>query len=339
MEFGAVRTAHPTLIVAEVGNNHEGSFTAAQELVGRAAEAGVDVVKFQTFIADKFVSPLDPARLARLKKFQLSFEQFRQLGEQAHQSGLRFMSTPLDVESADFLAGVVDVMKVASGDNDCFPLLERAAASRKPLIVSTGFATMTEIRFATSFVRREWARREHAGTLGLLHCVSSYPVEPAEANLGAIHELREAFAREDVTIGYSDHTLGIRACVLAVASGARIIEKHFTLDRNYSDFRDHQLSADPTLMRQLVQEIRETELMLGTGEKTPQASEVATRDAVRRSLAASRDLAAGEIVTADAIVCLRPGTGIRPGDAEKILGRRLNRAVPAGTPFTEDVVR
>jgi sialic acid synthase SpsE len=336
MKFGQIETAHPTLVIAEIGNNHEGSFAAAQELVGRAAESGADVVKFQTFRTEQFVAKVQTERFARLKKFELTYDQFATLAKQAHDAGILFMSTPLDLESARFLAGVVDIIKIASGDNDCFPLLEEAAASRKPLIVSTGLATEVDVNAAVSCVRRRWSELDHDGALGLLHCVTAYPVEPAAANLAAIRTMVERYAHQDIVIGYSDHTIGPRASVLAVALGARVIEKHFTLDRNYSDFRDHQLSADPTMMRQMISEVREAEVLLGSGTKAPHAVELASIEAIRRSIGAARDLRAGEVLDGRSLVWLRPGTGFRPWQERAILGRRLKRDVEAGSVFGAD---
>lgn len=336
MKFGTFETRHRTMIIAEVGNNHEGSFAAAEELVGRAAESGVDAVKFQTFKTEQFVSPLQPERVARMKKFELSYEQFGKLAVQARKANIGFVSTPLDLESARFLGGIVDVMKIASGDNDFPEIIREAASSGKPLIISTGLAEPSDIAYAKAYARRVWQERKHHGALALLHCVSSYPVDASEANLGAIREMQALYGDSDTLVGYSDHVLGIRASVLAVAVGARIIEKHFTLDRNYSDFRDHQLSADPAMLKQMVQEIREVEQLVGAGVKVPQPAELAARESIRRSIAAARDLAPGEVVTLDALVWLRPGTGIRPGHESQVLGRKTKRTVKAGSLLSPD---
>jgi len=317
-----------TLIIAEIGNNHEGDMGAAREMVDRAAETGVDVVKFQTFITEKFTSPVDPARIARLKQFQLSFDDFAELAERARAKGLMFFSTPLDLESARFLATIVDAIKIASGDNTFWPLIECCADSGKPMIISTGISGQDEIQEAVSRVNGRWAAGNIAGELALLHCIVSYPAPPEQANLGAIASLKAAFPNQ--TIGYSDHTMGLDAAVAAVAMGARIVEKHFTLANDYSDFRDHQLSADPDDMATLVRRIRAVEDMTGDGQLGTMACERDLVTPVRRSIAAGRDLAAGHVLAIDDIVWVRPGEGIPPGRENEVLNRRLNRDVTQG---------
>jgi N,N'-diacetyllegionaminate synthase len=317
-----------TLVIAEVGNNHEGDMGVARELVDRAAETGADAVKFQTFIAEKFTAPSDPARFARLKKFQLSFDQFAELAERARAKGLMFFSTPLDLDSARFLATIVDALKIASGDNTFWPLIECCAESGKPMIISTGISGQTEIQEAVDRVSAVWSAKGQNGDLALLHCVVSYPAPPEQANLGAIRSLQTAFPNQ--TIGYSDHTMGLDAAVAAVAMGARVIEKHFTLANDYSDFRDHQLSANPEDMARLVQRIRTVDAMSGDGVLGCLACEQDLVTPVRRSIAAARDLPAGRVIAADDIVWIRPGGGFAPGREAEVLARTLTQAVASG---------
>ena len=317
-----------TLIIAEVGNNHEGDFSVAEELVDKAAEAGADAVKFQTFLPELFTSRADPARFQRLKQFQLSFDQFAALAARAKARGLKFISTPLDLESAEFLAGIVDAMKIASGDNTFWPLIRAAARSGRPMIISTGISGRSEIQHAVDTVEATWAETGKPAELALLHCIVSYPAPPEQANLSAIQSLHQAFPR--YTVGYSDHTIGIDAAVAAVAMGARVVEKHFTLANDYSDFRDHQLSAAPAAMAEMVRRIREIEAMLGSGELGTMACEGDLVTPVRRSIAAARDLAPGHVVEMSDIIWTRPGGGIAPGDEESVLARRLTRGVGAG---------
>jgi sialic acid synthase SpsE len=323
------------LVVAEIGNNHEGQFSLAEEMVCRAAEAGADAVKFQTFRTERFVAPSDAARFARLKQFELTQEEFGRLADRASSEGVLFISTPLDLESAVFLNDLVAAFKIASGDNTFMPLLGAVAGTGKPILLSCGIATIAELRDAWSAVARVWTASRIDQEMAVLHCVSSYPVPPDEANLAAIRALRDAFGG---TVGYSDHTLGIQAAALSVAVGARIVEKHFTLDKQYSDFRDHQLSADPAELRQLVEQVRTIETLLGNGRKVPQPSEAAAKTAYRRSIAAVRDLAAGSTVTWDDIAWIRPGGGVAPGQEATVLGRTLARAVRQGEPLTLDVM-
>jgi len=336
MRIGQFDTDQDVLIIAEIGNNHEGNPEVAEELVHRAAEAGVQAVKFQTFRTELFVAPSQAERFARMKRFELSQETFAHLARVARDKGLLFISTPLDCESAAFLDGIVDALKVASGDNTFYPLIEQVAATDKPLIVSGGLADLEELAYTKALVDKVRHGRGQPSDLALLHCVSAYPVAPEQANLAAVRTLAARFP--DCTVGYSDHTLGLKAAVLAVAAGARIIEKHFTLDRNFSDFRDHQLSADPAMLRQLVEEVREAAVLMGSGAKVAQPDEAAALTAIRRSIAAKRDLKAGAVVGPDAIVWIRPGDGIPPGQEARVLGRRLKADVAAGTLLTDAVL-
>ena len=267
MKIGNLDTRDKVMIVAEIGNNHEGSVELARQLVDKAADAGVDAVKFQTFKTETFVSPHDVDRFNRMKSFELTRENFEELAVRAKNNGLLFISTPLDMPSATFLIKIVDALKIASGDNTFYPLIELVSKSDKPIILSTGFADEEQIKFSASLIKNNRPMRTSYSGLALLHCVSAYPVNPSDANLSAIRTLAEKFP--STTIGYSDHTIGNEAAILAVAAGARIIEKHFTIDRNYSEFRDHQLSADPTSMAELVTKIRDAEILLGTGSLDP----------------------------------------------------------------------
>lgn len=329
MNFGPFDLSKRVLVVAEIGNNHEGNFDVAIKMLEQAAAAGADAVKFQTFVAERFVSPADPDRLKRLRGFQLSFEQFGKLAARAKELGVVFFSTPLDIESARFLDTIQPLFKIASGDNNYLELIRAVAGFGKPLIVSTGFSDQALIERVHAEVRSVWKGRGVDPGLALLHCVACYPVPPAQANLAALSMLRAGFPR--CAIGYSDHTIGIDAAAYAVAAGARIIEKHFTLDKNYSSFRDHQLSADPEDLRRLVARIREVEELLGSGTREPQQCELAHIALVRRSIAAARDIPAGTTLSAADFICLRPGSGFAPGSEPELVGRRTARAVAAGT--------
>jgi N,N'-diacetyllegionaminate synthase len=307
------------LMVAEIGNNHEGDIGRARELISAAAEAGAPAVKMQTFRTERFVSSADPARVEQLRRFELSFDQFAELSELASSLGLLFLSTPLDLESAEFLEGVVDGFKVASGDNDFYPLIEQVAATSLPLIVSTGVSDAGQVERTVAAVERVRGDRAR-DSLALLHCVSAYPASPEQLNLLAIPFLAERFP---YAIGYSDHALGSAAALAAVALGARIVEKHFTLDGIESEFRDHTLSAKPAEMRALVTAIGELETMLGEPAKEIEAGEAGIADAIRRSIAAAGDLEAGHTLEAGDLMWVRPGTGLRPGQESELVGRTL----------------
>jgi N,N'-diacetyllegionaminate synthase len=319
--------AREVLVVAEIGNNHEGSFALAEEMIGRAADTGVQAVKFQTLIPEQFVCRQDTSRLERLRKFALTYGQFERLAKTAERLGLLFFSTPLDLTSANRLNQFCPIFKIASGDNDFLPLIEQVASFKKPILLSTGLANLADLERAHSAILRTWSEIAHDGDLILLHCVASYPAPAEEANLLAIRTLIQRFGG---TVGYSDHTLGIDAAVLSVALGARVIEKHFTLDKNYSDFRDHQLSADPSEMAELVRRVRSATQFLGDGYVTPQKSEKLNRLAMRRSIAASCDLPAGSTLRAEHLTWVRPGSGIPPGREAAVLGRALRRSLRQG---------
>ena len=324
-------TDEQVLVIAEIGNNHEGNFDVAQELVRKAAESGVDAVKFQTFKTGLFGNPADPDRYERLKSFELSFSEFERLSELARSLGLLFISTPLDLASATFLERIVDCYKIASGDNDFYPLIGQVARTGKPLIVSTGLSDARQVSKTVEFVKGVWGGHTIDRQLGVLHCVSSYPVLPEQVNLRSIPFLAENF---DCTVGYSDHTLGIEAPVLAVALGARVVEKHFTLDKAFSDFRDHQMSADPADMEELVRRVRLASSMLGEVRKTIQPCEEEAVVALRRSIVAGRDLPGGHPVSESDLMWIRPADGLAPGEEHVLIDKVLTHSVPFAEPVT-----
>jgi N,N'-diacetyllegionaminate synthase len=331
MQIGAHRIEDRVAIVAEIGNNHEGSLDVARRLVEAAARAGVDAVKFQTFRTRFFTSGRDRARFERLSSFELSEDAFRELAGLARSLGLGFLSTPLDLGSARFLEPLVDVFKIASGDNDFLPLMAQVARTGKPLIISTGLAELAHLQRIKAFVEGVRGQPAPPPELAFLHCVCAYPAPPEQANLRAIPLLAEALA---CTVGYSDHTTGPEACLAAVSVGARIIEKHFTLDKHFSEFRDHQLSADPDEMKRIVEGIRRIEVLLGKREKRVQPAEVANQQVARRSIVAARDLPAGHRLSWEDLTWIRPAGGLAPGNEEVLLGKSLQRAVSFGEMLT-----
>ena len=313
------------LVVAEIGNNHEGNFDLAMEMIEVAATTGVDAVKFQTFIPEYYVSSSDPARLEKLTRFMLTHDQYRALAEQASKLNLIFFSTPFDIQSAFFLNEIQSIFKISSGDNNFYPLIKTIASFNKPTIISTGLADLALLKYVENF----WV-----GVGGLLdqlsymHCVSSYPTPDDQANLGAIQTLQNNFPK--MTIGYSDHTLGIKAAVLAVAAGAKMIEKHFTLNKMQSDFRDHQLSANPAEMQSLVSQIRETSILMGGGKKVMQQCEQDMQSVMRRSVAAARTISSGETLSMADLTWVRPGTGIPAGSEPEVIGKRILQGLNQG---------
>lgn len=318
MKIGKINTDKKVFIIAEIGNNHEGNFQLAKKMIIKAAATGVDAVKFQTFIPEQFISSRDQLRLNKLKSFQLSYDQFKELSLIAKKKGLMFFSTPLDIKSAKFLNTIQPVFKIASGDNNFYPLIETVLSFKKPLIISTGASGVSDIKKIYKKISKNYKLKNN---FAFLHCVSSYPVPNDEANLASISYLIKKFS--NITIGYSDHTLGIDAAAFSVIAGARIVEKHFTLDKNYSDFRDHQLSADPNEMSLLVKKIRKAEIMLGKEEKKIRKCENEMNTMGRRSIAVNRDIAKGTILLKSDFIMLRPGNGFLPEEEKKVLGKKL----------------
>lgn len=333
MKIGSFDLDKSVLVVAEIGNNHEGNFDLAATMIERAAEAGAQAVKFQTFVPEHYVSYEQTERLARLRKFAFSFAQFAQLADVAKRCGVIFFSTPFDLASAEALGKCCPAIKISSGDNVFLPLIAKVATMKLPVIMSTGLANFSDLDAAYRALDAIWKGIGHAGDLALLHCVSSYPTPPKEADLGAIAELRSRF---NCTVGYSDHTLGVEAAVLSVALGARIIEKHFTLDKNFSDFRDHQLSADPREMKELVARVKLAQQMLASVADQGPSSQEANRLAMRRSIAAAVDLPAGSSLQMHHLCWVRPGTHIPPGQESRVLGRMTKRALRQGEIISVD---
>lgn len=327
MRLGPADTARQVAIVAEIGNNHEGDLAVARELVQAAADAGAHAVKFQAIEPELLVDPGDTARIAQLERFRFSPDEFAELAQLARESGIGFTCTPFSLEAVEWLRPLVDAFKIASGDNDYTALLQRVGGTGKPVIVSSGMTDTAGLKNAQQTVNRA-----SAGEFAALHCVSAYPTAPAAARLATI----PALARElDCTIGYSDHTLGVEACLTAVALGARILEKHLTLSHDYSEFRDHQLSAEPAELRQLVDSVADVQELIGRPRDVPVLpEEEAVAAAARRSAVAVRDLPQGHVLAAEDIRFLRPAGPVGPSTA--VAGRVLRRALRAGARLERD---
>ncbi|MBI4662344.1 MAG: N-acetylneuraminate synthase family protein [Verrucomicrobia bacterium] len=307
------------LLIAEIGNNHEGDARLALEMVGAAAAAGADAVKVQVINPERLVNRSQKERIAQLSRFRLPRSVFVEMAGLAKEKGILFIASAFDFESLDSVAELVDSVKIASGDLDFGPLLTRAAQINKPIILSTGMATLDEVGLALDLISASLPKRQAlAESVALLHCVSLYPTPAREANLRAIETLRSACG---LTVGFSDHTIGIEVALMALALGARIVEKHFTLDKSRTTFRDHALSADPHDLRRLATLLHDCDEILGTGEKAPSVAEKEASTAARRSVVAARDLPAGTKLTLDDIDYLRPRNGLSPLEASRMAGR------------------
>lgn len=313
----------PTFIIAEIGNNHEGSFTLAKKLVMLASKAKVDAVKFQVFRTEKFITSKNKKKFNKLKKFELSFNNFIKLKTLAHRYGLKFIVTPLDLESMKFALKNSDMIKIASGDNDFFHMIEKVLRSKKKIIISLGSSSFKHIKKIIDLIKKNQANKKSS----LLHCVSLYPVQDKFANLNSIKFLKE---KTKINIGYSDHTIGLEACLGAVALGAEIIEKHFTIDKKYSSFRDHQLSSDFEEMQLLVKGIRRLEIMLGQSKKEMNNLEKKNNNFIRRSIYASSNISIGDNFNEKNLSFLRPRKKISNLNSKKIFGFKSKKNIAKG---------
>ena len=313
-----------TFIIAEIGNNHEGNYDIAKKLIKLAAKAGVDAVKFQTFRVDDFINKEEKKRYNQLKKFQLSYNQFKNLKKIANKYNLKFMSTPLDYESSNFLLKNSDLIKIASSDNNFFPMIQNIIMKNKPLIISTGMLNFGEISYLIKKIVNKIGKKKVKEKIAILHCVTSYPVDNENANLNSINFLKKKF---DLCIGYSDHTLGNEACLYAVSNGAKIIEKHFTIDKRFSKFRDHAMSANFEELREIVKSIRIIEKMKGSYQKEIGKCEVPFLKATRRMPYAKKDIKKGDRISFSNIRFLRSTKSKSFLDLENIIGKKIKNDV------------
>lgn len=309
-------------IIAEVGNNHEGNFVIAKKLVHQAAKAGASAVKFQIFKTENYVRKKDKKRFNQLKRFELSHKQFQFLKKLAHKNKLKFIATPFDLYSADFVVKNADIIKIASGDNNFYPLIDKVLKSKKPIIISTGMTNASQIKILTNYIVKAIGKKESEKRISLLHCVTSYPVDDKFANLRSIDYL---IKNSKLTIGYSDHTLGNEACIAAVTIGAKIIEKHFTINKKFSKFRDHALSADYLDMKNLVKGIRKIEMQLGKFNKEILKPEKKMVKIVRRAVYADRDILSGEKLNFKNIKFLRPAITSNFNSLKKVIGKKIKK--------------
>jgi len=317
-------------IIAEAGVNHNGSFELAKRLVDKAVWAGADCIKFQTFNSKSLVSKnakkaeyqkkttdSNENQLEMLKKLELSKEKFIELRDFCNQKGIIFLSTPFDLESISFLSSIgVDTWKVPSGEITNYPFLKMIGQRKEKVIMSTGMSTIEEVRYAVGVLK-------NFGTtdITLLHCTTEYPAPYDSVNLKAMQSLQKEFGFK---VGYSDHTSGIEIPVAAVAIGATVIEKHFTLDKNMEG-PDHKASLEPEELRQMVLSIRNVEVALGNGIKQPSEAEKKNIAITRKSIVAACDIKRGDVFTEQNLTTKRPGNGISPMRWEEIMGTKAVR--------------
>lgn len=320
-----------TLIIAEAGVNHNGSIEMAKQLIDAAAIAGVDYVKFQTFKAEKLVTKeaeqaeyqqrnaANDSQYAMLKKLELSQAQHEELLSYCKQKGVRFLSTAFDLESIEYLHSLhLGLWKIPSGEITNYPYLKKIAQYGEPVIMSTGMCSMDDVEKALNVLLKNGLTKEQ---ITLLHCNTEYPTPMQDVNLKAMLQLRDKLG---VKVGYSDHTKGIEVPIAAVALGADVIEKHFTLDRTLPG-PDHKASLEPNELKAMVDAIRNIEQALGDGQKHVSASEERNMAIARKSIVAAKDIKKGEFLTEDNLTTKRPGSGISPMRWKEVIGTKAIR--------------
>jgi len=321
-----------TFIIAEAGVNHNGSLNIAKKLINEAKAAGANAVKFQTFKAEEIVSRFAPkakyqkkttdkkeSQLEMLRKLELSDIEHAELIKHCRKKGIVFLSTPFDLGSIDLLKHFhLAIFKIPSGDITNLPYLRKIGALKKKVILSTGMANLKEVESALDVLIEGGTRRRD---VTMLHATTEYPTPYEDVNLRAMLTIKEAF---NVKIGYSDHTIGIEVPIAAVALGATVIEKHFTLDKNMRG-PDHRASLEPHELRAMIMAIRNIEKALGSGIKKPASSEIKNIAIARKSIVASKTIAKGELLTEQNVTVKRPGTGISPMLWDKLLGKRAKK--------------
>lgn len=326
-----------TFIIAEAGVNHNGSMRLAKELIDAATVAGVDAVKFQTWKTELLVTPdaemaeyqventkKTESQFDMLKRLELSYEDFMELKQYCDVKGILFLSTPDESQSATFLNDVQDTFKIGSGELTNTPFLRLIASFGKPVILSTGMGFLSEVEHALFVLQEEGLS---LSDITVLHATTDYPTAPEDVNLNAMLTIRSSFP--GVTVGYSDHTLGIEIPVAAVAMGAKVIEKHFTLDKTMEG-PDHKASLEPNELAAMVSAIRNVEIALGSGWKMPTAIEKANRKVVRKSIVAAEIIEEGTILTEKMLEIKRPGDGISPTRWDEVVGSKAKKRYQAG---------
>lgn len=328
-------------IIAEAGVNHNGDVNLAKNMVDCAKEAGCDCVKFQAFQADKIVTRSaemaayqlenigqSESQYDMLKRLELSFEEFKEIKEYCDKKKIDFTATPFDEEAADWLEKIgVMQYKISSGEITNKPLLQHIARKGKRILLSTGMASMDEVREAVS-----WISETGNKNIVIFHCTSDYPAPYISVNMNSMIALEKEF---HFPVGYSDHTEGNEISIMAVSLGAAMIEKHFTISKNFKDY-DHKASLEPDELKKLVESIRNVEIAFGSSVKMPTSFEMDTRKVARKSLVFSRDVKKGEIINEKDIVCKRPGTGISPKYKESFVGKRTKQDCLKDTLIKEE---
>jgi N-acetylneuraminate synthase/N,N'-diacetyllegionaminate synthase len=325
MKIGPLDLRSAPALIAEIGNNHEGDPAAARALAEKALDCGAHIVKYQLIDPERLVSADQTERVRQLARFKLPIAVYEDIARRVKARGGLFMASAFDLDSLAAVLPSLDAVKIASGDLDFDPLIAAAARSGKPAVLSTGMATLAEVEHAVATFKAALpAGAKLEERLALLHCVSLYPTRPEQANLAGMETLRQRFG---LVTGYSDHVMGIEVAAMALGRGAQLIEKHFTLDKNTSSFRDHALAADPGELARLAALVRGAGQIVGDGAKSEAVADRENARAVRRSVVAARALPEGTVLTVRDLDFVRPGSGLSPARAGELLGKRLRRAL------------
>jgi N,N'-diacetyllegionaminate synthase len=323
---------HGPLLIAEVGGNHEGDFEAAVRLADLAIAAGADAVKFQIYYGDTLVSAAEsPDRNAHFKRFELTPAQHIALAERVLDSGRSYVASVWDLDAFGWIDPYMSAYKIGSGDLTAPVFLRAAAITGKPLILSTGLSSLTEVRAAVACIRSSNPKYVAPESLAVLQCTSMYPIANSDAHLSVM----ESLAQLGVTVGYSDHTIGWRALALAAVMGAQVLEFHFTDRKEGRDFRDHQLSLDSNDLTELIRNLDESRVLMGTNDKTPLTIEVDNEHVrtFRRAVYPSRDIGEGETLDERNLCVLRPNHGIDAREFYGLIGRRARRPLRRHEPL------
>lgn len=314
-------------IIAEIGVNHEGSIQNALQLTKLACSAGADIVKFQSYTPERFVAANDTLRRDRVQKFGLSKDDFLTIYQLSKSLGAQFMSTPITEDWVDILNPLCPAFKIASGDITFKSVIQKAARTEKPLIISTGAATLDEIDQAVGWVEKEVGTSNLKERLILMHCVSAYPAPIEQANILSIPFLKERYG---LRVGYSNHVIGMNACLAAVALGADVIEVHFTDCKEGREFRDHALSFDQDDLKTFIQTANEIRKSLGKYNKEVQSCEKEGISLMRKGVIAARNLKSGEVLSENDLMFARPATEFSSNEIHQLIGQKLKVDVSKG---------
>lgn len=323
------------LVVAEIGVNHEGSFSYAKKLIKLAAQTGVDAVKFQCYTPDRYVSSSEIDRHRRVKKFSLSKKQFKKLCLYAKKNKLGFFGTPITEDYVKFLAKISPVIKIASGDLNFEPLIKECVKTNKPIIISTGMATVKEISTTLGWIKK-YGGKNYLNKIILLQCVSAYPTPINNANVLAMNYLKKKF---HTLVGYSNHVIGSEACLAAVAHGASIIEIHFTDNKKNRKFHDHALSFEPKDMKEFIECANKIRSSLGKISKTREDVELKLLKVGRKGIVARKNLKKGTILQNNNLMFARPATHFSSQEIDKLIGKKINVDVSKGAIIKKSFIQ